>query len=367
MAGYFKVPLAAARAIVDASETPDLLAAYLVLRRFAFPPSRAEAAPRNLTAAGAKAIRLATGVTDFRSKRLMDDLRSLRFGDRGQHGLIEPTGRNKGNAPLYKLPAWDGPDAYLPALLLDAHPTQGTAVHRILDSEATPEVQRDALYLLLHLYATTDYAGWMGAPHDLFAYQAWERDGARGEMDFELGYAGQAGPLKVWLVALPKDDEWTMPYRLVENLFGSATDENKERFWPALWLLLNSGLVCKVAVVANGRETYPLWAFGPSFRDALAERGIHGDLAAQIQLLACQVGFDPDNYLIREATGEDRGSGGTGLFFCIGNNPVVRTLLVPRLHAPTAVNNDGLDEVAKITASLRRRINAQRSAARWAA
>lgn len=367
MAGYFKVPLSAARFIVEQSDTPDLLAAYMVLRRYAFPPKRDGSAPRNLTAAGAKAVRLATGVTDFRSKRLMDDLRALRSSERGELGLIETTGRSKGNAPVYKLPAWDGPEAYVPALLLDSHPTHGTAVRRILDCAATPEVQRDALYMLLHLYARTDYAGWMGAPHDLFAYQAWEREGASGEMDFELGYVGQQGPLHVWLVALPKHDEWTVPQRLFQSLFGVTDDLTKARFWPALWLLINSGLVCKVAVVANGRETYPLWAFGKSFREALAERGIHGDLAAHVQSLANQVGFDADNYLIREATIEDREAEGTGLFFCIGKDPVVRTLLVPRLHAPTAVNNDGLDEVAKITTSLRKRIDAQRQAARRAA
>lgn len=363
MAGYFKVPLAAARNILELCEGPELLAGYMTLRRHAF------GSTRNLTAAGAKAVKVATGCTDWRSKRVMDDLRTLRFGEGEGLGLVESTGRKKANAHLYRLPTWGGVDAYVPALILDRHPEYGSAVLRICQCDSEPSVQRDALYLLLHLYSLTDYAGWMGAPPDVFVHQLWERDGSRcpGNADHELGYYGREGDIDLWLVALPEDHTWTMPHRLCEALFGDATELTRERFWRALWCLLGCGAVCKVAVVSNGRDNYPLWVFSPAYRKSLEELGIKPDLADSIYRLASDAGYDADNYLIIDATSEDREPEGTGLFFCVGKDPKVRTLLIPRLHAPTPVNLDGLREIAAITGALALKVANQRKKARSAA
>lgn len=359
MAGYFKVPLAATRALMEISESPDLLAAYMVLRFHAYGPQRM------FTAAGAKSVSKLTGFTGYRSKRLMNELRSLRFGERGELGLIEPTGRMVGNAAQYKLLPWDGPDAYLPALLVKPHESYGSELMRICDDEATSDVRRDALYLLLHLHAAVDYGGHLGAPPCSYPFQIWQREGEQG--GYDLGRCGQQERLDVWLVAAPDEDDWRMPSNFTSRLFGADTAENAERVGAGLRCLRRCGAVCKVAVVTDGNSFYPLWVFSPGYRESLAELGVRADLADAIHRFAGDAGFDADNRLFIEATSSDMDEHGTGFFFCVGRDPVVHTLLVPRLHAPTPQNLDALNEVARITSELAKRVRVKRRALRSAA
>jgi hypothetical protein len=351
--GYFRVSMDAARSLVESSEGPELLAGYIALCSHRFGKKR------TMTCAGAKKIRTATGCTDWRSKRVMDDLRSLCFGDKGQIPLITKTGERRRNADVYEVHEWPGVYAYVPALLVD------TALKRLC-AGSERETCRDALLILLHLYANTDYAGWMGAPPDCFAYQKWETEGTR-ELEnavLDLGHVETIGKTQLWLIALPVDDAWYMPVRLTREIFNSDDEDCTERFWRALWFLLESGTVCKVAVVSTGIERYPLWVFNSTMREMLYERnGIHADLAAQIQRLATNADADPDNLLIREAVGENRDRQGTGMFYCLGDrNTRANTLLIPMFHAPTVINLDGLAEVLNITQGLSakiKRLNAE--------
>lgn len=356
--GYFKVSMDAARNLVESSQGPELLAGYITLCSFRY------GSGRRLTAAGAKSIRKATGCTDWRSKRVMDDLRALRFGEKGENPLLTKTGRPKGNAAEYELHEWDGSHAYVPALLVDA------GLKRLC-AGADRETCRDALLVLLYLYANTDYAGWMGAPPDYFAYQQWETDGLRwaGDAELELGHAGTVGRNEVWLVALPAEDTWLMPHRLCRDIFGTDAEAVTEQFWCALWFLLDSGTVCKVGVVTTGNEQYPLWVFNRTLRESLNEHhGIHADLATHVHRLALSADFDPDNLLMRAAVGDDRESSGTGLFFCVGPQVCgVHTLLIPMFHAPTPINLDGLKEVAVTTQGIAATIGRLRKKVREAA
>ncbi|MGH8447541.1 MAG: hypothetical protein ACREVL_19925, partial [Solimonas sp.] len=111
MAGYFRVPMLAAQAVAGASSSPELLGAYLALRRYSYGPER------NLTAAGAQAIRKATGCSDWRSKRLLEEL--MRVRALGGRQVVLPTHERKKNAAVYCLDAFEGDDAYLPTLMPD--------------------------------------------------------------------------------------------------------------------------------------------------------------------------------------------------------------------------------------------------------
>lgn len=351
MAGYFKVSMDAARAIVEATDGPELLAGYITVCGYAFGSNRGS------TAAGAKAIRQTLGCTDHRSKRIMADLRSLRFGERGELGLLTTTRRRVGNAAVHNIEPWEGEYAYLPALLIGRHPEHGASLAKALASEKHDAATiRDALLLLLHVYARTDYGEWFGCPPDAMAYQHWKRDGYAGD-DFELGLQGMVGTLSLWLVGKP--DDWTVPKTVIAALFGQADDAATARFWAALWCLRDLRQVVDVVSVQTGGRAYPLWVYSVAYRDSLRLMGITPDIGKEAQLAACDSGLDPDNNVIRYAIDElDRD--GSGLFYCVGANPTVRTVIVPRLHAPTPVNMDGLTEAGTVTKQIWRQLRQAR-------
>lgn len=358
MAGYFKVSMDAARAIVGDSDGPELLAGYVTVCGYAFGNDR------GVTAAGAKSIRQTTGCTDFRSKRIMNELRSLRYGERGENGLLVTTNGRVKNAAIYRLAAWDGVYSYLPSLLLERHPQHGSPLSRLLAHDEDRAVIRDALLLLLHIYASTDYAEWFGCPPDTMTYQEWRHEGYGGD-DFELGMQGTVAGLTLWLVAENEDDTWRTPLTVMTSLFGADEEVAKARFWPAWWCLRKSGLTVPVIAVHAGGRAYPLWVYSAAYRESLREHGIVPDLAKEAQLAACDSGLDPDNLVIRYAVDELERAG-SGLFYCFGVKPTVRTVIAPRLHAPTPVNLDGLTEAATVTKDIWRRIRAARRAERAA-
>lgn len=356
MAGYFKVSMEAAIRISEASEGPELLAGYVTVCGYSFGEKRTK------TAAGAKAIRLTTGCTDFRSKRIMNELRTLRFADKG---LLSLTSNKVGNAAISKVEQWDGVHAYIPSLLLERHPEHGAALAKLFQDEVSNRATlRDALLLLLHVYSCVDYAEWFGCPPDAMAYQSWRKEGFGGN-DFELGYQGDVANLPLWLVGEPTDGTWTAPKAAMALLFGDDEQSASNRFWAALWCLKRLSLVIPVVSVQTGGRAYPLWVYNVAYRDSLRELGVVPDLGTETQRAANDSGLDPDNYLIRYAIDEmDRS--GTGLFYCVGSNPVVRTVVLPRLHAPTPVNLDGIEEAAVVTRNLWREVRAARRQERTA-
>lgn len=359
MAGYFKVSIDAARAIANASEGPELLAGYMTLCGYAFDKGR------DVTAAGAKAICLTTGCTDYRSKKVLADLLSHGLDDFKQRGLLKMTERRKGNAQVYQIVAWEGEYAYLPSLLLNRHPEYGSPLARLLArDEEDREVIRDALLLLLHIYANTDYAGWFGCPPDVMAYQKWRQQGSAGD-DFELGHQGDMAGVPLWLVAETQDGTWYTPTKVMRFLYGDDESRASERFWNAWGCLNASGLALTIVSVQTGDRAYPLWVYSKAYRESLKEHGIIPDLGREAQLAACATGLDPDNMVIRYAVDEcDRR--GTGLFYCVGTKPTVRTLVVPRLHAPTPNNLDGLKEAAIVTNEVFKKIRKARKLERVA-
>jgi len=347
--GYFRVPLEAAHHLVAECDGPELLAGYVTLCSYAYPRTR------EFTAAGAKSIKKATGVTQWRSLRIMDELRALRFGASGEKFFIEPTGGKKKNADEYRLHDWGEPHAYVPQLMADA------GLSRFFDlGEGDALLRRDALMALLCLYANTDYADYMGAPIDRFPYQIWDIEGARRDGEFELGMVDSLGRHQVWLVGSPDSPEgsstWMCPSSVTKQMFGAGGPENTARMWNALWFLLNTGLVCKVAIVEHDYGRYPLWYFNRRLRESLSEQfDISTDLARHFQNLASRHQLDADNLVVRDAI--DTGGGdGSGLFFCVraGQKVPFRvyTVLAPMWHAPTPRNQDGLEEVARVTQAL---------------
>lgn len=347
MSGYFKVSMEAAKHLAANSDGPELLAGYIVLNKFAMRPNH------NLTAAGAKAIRIATGVSDFRSKRILADLHELRIGERGERGFAEDTSKTLKNAKLKHLPKWEGLHAYIPSIFVNVHPEHGSPMLNIMRCGMDPEQKRDALLVLLQLYASTDYGGWLGAPPDLFPFQVWDQDGFRAvnDLPIDLGETDGSPGLRLWTVAPPVEDTWKFPQRQQTELFDAVSDPNHARVAKALWCLLATSTVCKVAVVSHSGGNYPLWVFSPGYRETLTELGLAPDLAKQFHALALATEADADGMLIIEATRGDRESYGTGVFYCAtkSGQPTVRTVLVPRVHAPIPNNLDGLTEMAVIT------------------
>lgn len=368
--GYFRVPLAAAQAITGDAQDATLLAAYMTLWRFAYGPG----SQRDRTAAGAQAIRKSLGVTDYQSKRLLRDLLSLRYGSAGESGLVVPAvdwnaaqgtsfPERKANAQTYILPGWQGEHAFLPSLLMDQYVEGISPISRLCKTDAEPLYQRDALLVLLSLYAAVDYGRLLGADPQDFAYREWAYDGIveTASNAFELGYLGQHASLHFWLVR--EDDERSFgSHGVADRIFGSSREGSTwDRFWPAFRLLEDAGLLCRVSIVSDGRDTYPLWVFSPSYRQALEAHGINGGLAADIHRVAAARYLDPDKQLIAEAVNEDLGSDGTGLFICAtqsNKQPLVRTIYTPRLYAPTAINLDGLQDMANRTSRWEQRLKA---------
>lgn len=358
---YFKVPMKAALEIVDASEGPELLAGYVVLRRWAMTKNY------DRTAAGAQAIRKATGVTDFRAKRVLIDLLALRFGDRGELFLLEPTGRQVKNAREYRFGAWEGLVSYLPDLL-----TQGDVqpLRRLCQVDAVPEVKRDALLVLLHAYASVNYGDFLGVDPSEFIYKKWKVDGlcSANDTEFDLGHYGKVDGLHFWLVK--EDDETRYTFqKSADRIFGEGKNA-LDRLWQAHALLLQIGMLCPVAIVDYGTDTYPLWVFSPAYREALERTGVTANLADIIYRKAGNNDLDPDNLIIRAATDYDtRGPEGTGLFFCVtptDREPVVRTIYAPLFHAPNPANLDGLMEMNRKLADWHARLGSRARSRRTA-
>lgn len=337
---YFKVPMAAARAIVGSSDDADTLAAYVVLNRYAMPRQYL------FTAAGAKAIRTVTGMTDFRSKQVLRNLLELRFGEHGTSFLIADTGQTVRNARKYELGQWDGEVAYLPDLLTQGEPAP---LSRLTQADASPEVRRDALLVLLHAYARVDYANWLGIDPEAFIYANWAVEGVAhaGTEDFELGLYGKAGGLSFWLMREDTEGERIGKRNDTQSLFGTG-EATGARFRDACKLLLDLGMLCRIAIVNSGRTKYPLWIFSGIYREALRRAGVTSDLGRLIYNAADAEGFDPDNHIIRNATNADAPARGTDLFFVVGIGdqvPTVKTIFAPLFHAPTPLNLEGLREI----------------------
>jgi hypothetical protein len=328
MPGYFKVSLEAARQLVNASERPELLAGYLILCEGAY------GLKRRVTSHGAKSISKYSGCTDWRSKWVMNILGSLRCGDRGTYGFIEKTDQRQANAAIYLLGDWPGQEAYVPSLLIKPRGDIDAPLRLVLQGDGDAAIKRDALHLLLHLHANTDYAGWMGAAPDVFPSQSWDVGGSRpvGGVNVCLGQVAAFGDAGIWAVAPPTADVWQTPKGFPEILFGQTPDA-PERARRGLRFLLEYGLACKAAVVIDGSESYPLWLFNPAYRESLrAEFGINAGLAHDFYSL---VG-DSHKRPISRALNQNRRHECTGVYFCVARStPAVRTVLVPRLHAPT--------------------------------
>lgn len=349
--------MAAARALVGSSEGPELLAGYMASQRWAQPETR-----YITTTAGAKAIGKCTGVTDHRSKRVLRELLSLRYGERGELFLIEPTGYMVKNAKQYRFGTWPGEIAYVPDLLVqgDIPP-----LIRLCQADAPPEIRRDALLMLLHTYAQVDYGEFLGVDPALFAYQSLISEGEipMGDIEMDLIYAGDHGGLHFSLIAEDKNGQPVTTPAIAATLYGDVHDA-MSRFLAAHTLLTQIGMLVRVLLV-EGREPWPLWVGSPGYREALIRSGVDGDLAHLIHQVAGRAGLDPDNLIIQHANAESWRREGTGLYFVVSTTPckpVVKTIYCPMFHAPTPNNLDGLKEMGLRTATWRQRLDRAKKA-----
>jgi hypothetical protein len=300
------------------------------------------------TAAGANAIRKALGVSDFRSKRLRNDLVAMRWGEHGERFLIEPTGKSAGNKPLYRIGRWGGDVAYVPDLLTDGSPG---ALARLFGASAPPEVRRDALLMLLYAYAHVNYMDYFGVPPDAFVHAEWDCNGECDVADYplELGYAGEYAGLHFWLFHEARDGARYSTKQAASMIFGS---EDTGRLWAAHDLLMGTGLLCRVILV-TGTEPWPLWIGSASYRKGLAAIGVVGDLARLAFNAAQRGGLDPDAALASAATGTQGDTAyPTEVYFVPASDntqPELLTLYAPTFHAPTPVNIEELAEMAART------------------
>jgi len=349
--GYFAVPIEAARCLLPESDGPELLGGFVAVCSSAYPSSR------EFTLAGRNLLAKATGMTSYRGGQVLDLLRSLRYGEKGELFVIEPTGekgRTKGGwvTDQYRFGQWPGRPAYIPSLLI------GTALQRFFDGAlGDPELRRDALFVLLHVYAHIDYAGFIGAPIDRMPYQVWDIEGTRHSREFDLGKAEAVGGTEVWLISPPENDMWTCQSEAAGNLIGHG-EEATRRMWAALRFLLDNHLLSKVAVVEHDSGRYPLWFFGQAARDSYHARfHIETDLAAKVANMACRTGIDPDNLVMRKAIEE---GGGTSLYYCLRvgtRRPLkVYTIICPVLYAPTPNNLSDLGHVSQTCVEIVARI-----------
>lgn len=354
-ARYFRVPMVAAEAIVRETAQPEALAAWLVLRRFAYGHQR------ELTCAGAKSVASALGVTrQLVAPRLLRALLAVRYGERGADSVLvtaadwnATTGHKvpamKGNAPVFVLPDPKGENAYLPDLLIPPGEERSWLAGLC---ELEQEAALDAVRLLLTAYQVTSCGDFIGADPSSFARGDWKTEG-EGPEGYSLGHIGSADGRHYWLAREPENEvtQWSA----IEQLTGERSEAGTVRFWAGIRTLCSTGLLYRVAVASDkhDRLLYPLWVFGASHRQRLSGLGVSGDLAARFQRTANRAGLDVAEYLAFDASGE---RDPTGLFIAATKNPVapiIRTVFAPTLLAPTPDNLAGMARVAALESKWR--------------
>jgi hypothetical protein len=341
--GYFRVSLQAARAIAAGSSDPEVLAALVVQRRFAF------GLRRELTAAGAKKIGAALGITRRRAGKKLDSLLALRTGPRGETATVytaaewnQLTGQSVGtmrrNAPVYVFPDDEGLDAYLPAELVPPYEARSFLAPIC---EQAPRLALDVVQLLLLAYAATSYGDFLGADPDAFAAHAWSTEGE--SAGFRLGCFGSDQGRHYWLVR--EDDLPAVAPEAVTWLAWAGKHE--QRFQSALAYCLGRGLVQRAAIVSDqgGRLLYPLTLYGDPHRALLAPFGIKG-FGARWQQQARAAGLSVAEQL---ADVQMRGQS-PGLSVCVTTDPEpprIKTVFAPGYLARTPDNLTGLELAAR--------------------
>lgn len=361
--GYFRVPLDTAHAIVRVDPDPELLVAWLVLRCYAFGNAR------ELTAAGAKKIATALGISRPRAGKLLQRLLALRYGKRGAQAVImtaadwnDTTGPSvplrRGPGPVYVMPDPGGEQAYLPMLLIPGGDARSPLAD-LCDLD-NPILGLDSLNALLLAYHATSLQDFCGADPELFAsYDDWKLAGdvVAGDGDFELGYMGLHRGRHYWLASRQGENESetsNVSWPVVEAVTGGRTAEHGQRFWRAIEILEGQGLLHSVAVVldARGRLLYPLWFYGEPTRDRMKNLGIVPDLARKFQRQAEAAGMCQVNGLAAQGMNCSKDHGfGTGLFVCATPTmaqPTIRTIYSPMFAAATPDNMKGFEHVANL-------------------
>lgn len=340
---YDKINLNVSRFLANSFDGPEQLGGYIGICRHGF------GVDRKFTNAGAKKIRLTVGCTEYRSKQVHSDLLSVCEGPDGNGPPLVFAKKVTKCVSRYEISNWGGEFAYVPTLFVDE------CLPRLCKTRDRAIV-RDALLMLLYIYANVDYGGWMGVPVSKFAYQNWHSEGERvaGYDDFQLGRVADWGDSVIYFVAAPDSDNWMVPGDVPFQIFGGSAEEADKRFWAAFDFLLSNGAICRVAMVSRVRRSYPLWIFNPKLRQGLNEQfSIIGSLGRNFNNLACRRGLDPDNRLMIAAMDADRERDGTGLYYCAGGNPLnLYTVITPTFYATTPRNCDGLKEIGEVTQEL---------------
>lgn len=303
--GYFRVALDRVPMLIDAAGDAELLAPWLVMRRFAFGPEQSQCE------AGAKAIATACGFGRSRA--------SKRLAELVERGLVVPLSTSpRTSRTLYSVGTEPGECAYLPTLFVTpGEPSLAPFLEHPCGAEA--------LRLLLMAYHAVDYAGCGGCDPEMFPFCASEVDA------HEDGWwlASEGDPIA--------PHACTDAFRKIEHL------------WRSLEWLLERGYLVRLANVYRGRAlAYPLFAFGERHREALRVHGVVPDVARSMHRAAQADAAAWEQTLpltLAAIDGEE-----TGQFVIRGDDePTVRTLYCPRPIAPTPQNLEGLARMAKLS------------------
>jgi len=257
---FSPVSLKAATAIAQAwPDKPRMLAAYLILARYATKDDVGGYGHNMVIGAGANIVSRVIGCQWMQAKNYLEALANYGMIQKAPAGL--KAGRSKAEWILmhkgdtdFPHAAVDGLDQLsgLEELGPKTTPVKATsAIRRILDSQESDQVKLCALMLLLHCYHNHDLMKWGGINHQLI-WREWKRDSV-----------AQEGESFRWS-ATPGEHPTTSSNAFVETILTSigvkkTPDTTQKIFWKAWLVLKRTGLVYEAVMLFQGdRPMLPL-------------------------------------------------------------------------------------------------------------
>ena len=247
---FSPVSLKAATAIAQAwPDKPRMLAAYLILARYATKDDVGGYGHNMVIGAGANIVSRVIGCQWMQAKNYLEALANYGMIQKAPAGL--KAGRSKAEWILMHKGDTDFPHAAVDGLDQlsgieelgpKTTPVKATsAIRRILDSQESDQVRLCALMLLLHCYHNHDLMKWGGVNHKLI-YRKWKRDSV-----------AQEGESFRWS-ATPDENPTTSSSAFVETILTSigvkkTPDTTQKIFWKAWLVLEKAGLVYEAVML----------------------------------------------------------------------------------------------------------------------
>lgn len=257
---FSPVSLKAATAIAQAwPDKPRMLAAYLILARYATKDDVGGYGHNMVIGAGANIVSRVIGCQWMQAKNYLEALANYGMIQKAPAGL--KAGRSKAEWILMHKGDTDFPHAAVDGLDQlsgieelgpKTTPVKATsAIRRILDSQESDQVRLCALMLLLHCYHNHDLMKWGGIDHELIRRE-WKRDSV-----------AQEGESFRWS-AIPGESPTTSSNAFAETILTSigvkkTPDTTQKIFWKAWGVLERTGLVYEAVMLFEGnRPLLPL-------------------------------------------------------------------------------------------------------------